>query len=478
MYLNGNSDRAVATTTVRPATNGLFSIGQDWDPPGLTSDFFKGNITDVRIWNYARSQQEILDAMNAELRGDESGLVGYWKLNEGKGSIANDSSIYGNDGRVLGTSTWESGRRIATLRPDGKFGRAVAVENATTNMIGNNLFQNGQVNGAIGLTSWGGNVSAAKYSSVMPIGLPTGLSVEMTSITEGTGGSYFDHNQGITLVDGQKYTYSFYAKALTEATIKGYIMCLNRISDNTYINQPDFVISTEWKRYSFTFTVPVDGGGNYQVRHIIYAQNTIWITGLQLENREWATSFVNGTRELGFLAYPASVINLTQGTVSFWHKPEFPHTLNTTQLVSPMLFQAGNYYGNSSFSIWNYANNLNLYVKGPTASGWSGNVSLLSGNAFPVNVWTMITVTWNGTVWKIYKDGAYVGTVTSTEALGSLAGNLIYVGGWSGVAGAMCNGLLTELRIEKTVVTDDEIMAWYQSNSPFYNYLDYTGVTY
>ena len=36
---------------------------------------------DVRLWNTARSEFEIAANKDAELNGNEAGLVGYWKLN-------------------------------------------------------------------------------------------------------------------------------------------------------------------------------------------------------------------------------------------------------------------------------------------------------------------------------------------------------------------------------------------------------------
>ena len=43
---------------------------------------FLGLLDEVRIWNVARSEAEILAAMNVELTGNESGLVGYYKMDD------------------------------------------------------------------------------------------------------------------------------------------------------------------------------------------------------------------------------------------------------------------------------------------------------------------------------------------------------------------------------------------------------------
>lgn len=41
---------------------------------------FEGQLSDLRIWTEARSQSALLDHMHRRLRGDESGLAGYWPL--------------------------------------------------------------------------------------------------------------------------------------------------------------------------------------------------------------------------------------------------------------------------------------------------------------------------------------------------------------------------------------------------------------
>ncbi len=61
-----------------------------------------GDIRDVRIWNVARTQEQIASAMHSVLEGDEEGLVGYWRFDEGEGETVRDSSPHGNHGRIEG----------------------------------------------------------------------------------------------------------------------------------------------------------------------------------------------------------------------------------------------------------------------------------------------------------------------------------------------------------------------------------------
>ncbi len=65
---------------------------------------FHGLIDEVRIWNVARTEEQIQASWNRSLRGDEPGLVGYWPLNEGSGQAIMDASAHHNDGR-LGSTT-------------------------------------------------------------------------------------------------------------------------------------------------------------------------------------------------------------------------------------------------------------------------------------------------------------------------------------------------------------------------------------
>jgi hypothetical protein len=57
-------------------------------------------LDDFRIWNYARTQEEIQADMNREIFGVEEGLVGYWRFNEGEGTTAYDMSPYENHGNI------------------------------------------------------------------------------------------------------------------------------------------------------------------------------------------------------------------------------------------------------------------------------------------------------------------------------------------------------------------------------------------
>ncbi len=63
---------------------------------------FIGQIDEVRIWNIARTENEIRSDMNTQLKGDEQGLVAYWKFDGETNGMVLDASSNKNHGRLIG----------------------------------------------------------------------------------------------------------------------------------------------------------------------------------------------------------------------------------------------------------------------------------------------------------------------------------------------------------------------------------------
>jgi len=89
-------------------------------PGNQTDRQFRGSISDVRIWNVVRSAAEIAANYQQRLTGNESGLLGYWKLNQGYGSgwgsysKANDSTINRGWGTLTNMGATPSGSWIVS----------------------------------------------------------------------------------------------------------------------------------------------------------------------------------------------------------------------------------------------------------------------------------------------------------------------------------------------------------------------------
>ena len=64
--------------------------------------YFPGKIADLRLWKVARTGDEIKDSMYLQLTGQETFLVGYWRLSGIAEKTVPDFGVYVNDGRVYG----------------------------------------------------------------------------------------------------------------------------------------------------------------------------------------------------------------------------------------------------------------------------------------------------------------------------------------------------------------------------------------
>ncbi len=77
------------------STIGGYSIGHDTmlarDPRPQTY-YYNGAMDEVRVWNLVRTEDQIAAEMFNPLTGTETGLVGYWRLDTGSGSVAFDSA--------------------------------------------------------------------------------------------------------------------------------------------------------------------------------------------------------------------------------------------------------------------------------------------------------------------------------------------------------------------------------------------------
>ncbi len=68
--------------------------------------YFTGKISEVRLWNGIRTAEQLQDKMHCRLQGNEPELVGYWPLDEGSDTTANDKTTNSNNGTIVG-ATWQ-----------------------------------------------------------------------------------------------------------------------------------------------------------------------------------------------------------------------------------------------------------------------------------------------------------------------------------------------------------------------------------
>lgn len=80
-------------------------IGRLSDQSQSQTRYFSGQIDEVRIWERALTASEILARYNTHLDPtQETGLVGYWRFNNGTGATVTDETTNGNNGTTSGAN--------------------------------------------------------------------------------------------------------------------------------------------------------------------------------------------------------------------------------------------------------------------------------------------------------------------------------------------------------------------------------------
>ncbi|MCI4670891.1 MAG: T9SS type A sorting domain-containing protein [Bacteroidia bacterium] len=136
LYVDGNLDVSGNITTPVNTVVGNMRIGQRVDG----ARHFDGTIDEVRVWNFVKSQSQIMAELNNELCGTPTGLMVYYNFNQGSAGNSNigqttlfDQSGNARNGSLINfalsgsSSNWVSG---ATL------GQASGIFNLRINSCG------------------------------------------------------------------------------------------------------------------------------------------------------------------------------------------------------------------------------------------------------------------------------------------------------------------------------------------------------
>jgi hypothetical protein len=105
LYVNGvEKARKTSNGNMLNTMTSQLTIGGN--PRG---SYFNGSIDEFRIWNIARSASDITGTLHKALSGNETGLVAYFKFDEGSGTAAADSTTGAghtkHDGTLMASSS-------------------------------------------------------------------------------------------------------------------------------------------------------------------------------------------------------------------------------------------------------------------------------------------------------------------------------------------------------------------------------------
>ena len=103
LYLDGSLEAEQPTSAV-PRYDSIqhAALGSALNSAGTHEGYFDGVIDEARVWNYARSLEEIRASANQAIPGSMTGLVARWGLNAGSGSGVFDTAGNEIDGTILG----------------------------------------------------------------------------------------------------------------------------------------------------------------------------------------------------------------------------------------------------------------------------------------------------------------------------------------------------------------------------------------
>ncbi len=108
LYIDGLEVARLPFSGDAPAAGVPVRIGASG---GFGDRFFDGAIDEIRIWNVARTQQQLSDNKTVDLTGTEAGLVTYLPFNEGSGTTIGNLASAATAGTGVGTddSNWIGG---------------------------------------------------------------------------------------------------------------------------------------------------------------------------------------------------------------------------------------------------------------------------------------------------------------------------------------------------------------------------------
>lgn len=239
------------------------------------SDFLKGNLSNVGIWDRGLTATEITALYNGS--APTSGLLAYYPLNEGAGTIAYDTSGNGNNGTITsGTWTRDAPSKTRTgvngnLVYNGNFEIAPVVNVATTTggkLVDGTATGTSSVQDSIfGWYIWNYTTSyAAMFDTSVKYSGTASIKISTTATASSIGLRVSIHNDpsfkknNIPVLPSTSYTYSGWVKtnvvsgsATTGARLQ-FVTSTGANDVTTTTAVTGLVATQDWTQYTGTFT--------------------------------------------------------------------------------------------------------------------------------------------------------------------------------------------------------------------------------
>jgi len=168
--------------------------------------YFAGQIDEVRIWNDVRTQSEIAGNMCMTLKGNETGLAGYWRFDQVAGTLAPDLTDNYNDGTLtnMADDDWISASEF----------------NTWVGLNGSNYWNDNDINWSLG------NIPTSSENVGIPNADPSGFAFTLYVINTNAICKTLSISSGATL--------QLYDRALT---VSGNVLSVGTLTGNSASEQ-------------------------------------------------------------------------------------------------------------------------------------------------------------------------------------------------------------------------------------------------
>ncbi|HOI97227.1 MAG TPA: LamG domain-containing protein [Candidatus Pacearchaeota archaeon] len=459
-------------------------------------EYFNGLIDEVKIYDYARTEEEIRLDYNAGMAAHlgpsgktcsedpascmDYGLVGNWDMDEGTGSVINDNSGNNNHGTLTNGPKWTQGKSGGALQFDGKDDYVDAGNGSSLNITDSITLEawvfmdyTGSKNSDLGFIAkessyllydtWGELrvMSAFWIDGAWRHSTSTGVNsnqwyhlVTTYSSLDRTIRFYIDGNEVAPVVLSGLSAYSLNISANNVHLGNGTLGKKNRVDEARIYNR---VLTAEEVRYHYNHGGPVaywdmDEGSGLKINDKSGNGNDGTISGAAWTQGKYGSALsFDGADDYASVANSVSLNPTSKITVGLWAKRNGAGTGVTPGLLS----KRANGFG----LIWQGGADADIlstriYQSDGTAIN-SGNIN----NILSVGAWRYITLVADGTNVITYVDGVpkksvpYNGTIlTGTTSL--------TIGQQSS---AYFNGLIDDVRIYNYARTEEEIRLDYNA---------------
>lgn len=374
---------------------------------------------------------------------------------------------FNNDatGIQFGNFVQQSSNSVYTLRQyEGRFGGGIAIEEGTTNLISN-------TNGTASTLTTGGTTPPI-VSLVNDTSNPFGTqSWQVTFPSGGTTG--YNGSRAITgnypIVSGG--IYSSFAWINIPDGLENQVTLYNTGSWGTAsLIQTGKKIGV-WKEFKIQNQTVGSNGTNYLTIYLnasISSPLTLSLGACQTEQKGFSTSYVSGTRANGRATYPSSIINRPQGTVSCWVNSETSGAWR--RIISFVGTNAVNGITDLNFDI--EPTNIIRLKADPSYSVAS------TGNIGQLNTWYHVGCSWGSSGLKLYINGNLDSSLSTFTSGITIADSTISIGARQTDNADFLNGILSDMAIYQTQLSDEDMKAIFISNRPLYNPYDYRAIAY